>query len=174
MQCQYNNLLYKILINKRTYKDHLWKLIQCHIKLYCIIKYYIHNTVYSIYWQYVYTIQCCFTVYSIDHLCTVVTYRVLSCLRFTLYIYVNTHVLCPVTGLYLHISVASMHDTLLHIITFRNTCSNRKCIANVCNNTLLHALHLVGVLYIWLIWMSYILALRIYHIKHFVGLLVSL
>ena len=64
--------------------------------------------------------------------------RVLACLRFTRYIYLHTRVLWPVTALHTHDC-----DTLLCIITCRNTC-NRKCIANVCNNISLHASNLVG------------------------------
>ena len=48
-----------------------------------------------------------------------------------------------VTALYLHMTLASKHDALLHI-TLRNICSNRKCIVNGCNNTLLHVSNSVG------------------------------
>ena len=72
-----------------------------------------------------------------------------------------------VPALYLHISMSC-------IITFRNTCSNRKCIVNVCNNTFLYMSNSVGqYMYIWLIWTSYIVATRIYYVNPFVGLLVS-
>ena len=92
----------------------------------------------------------------ITYSCVVGVWFALVCLRMLWCIYLYALYLAR-CGWCRRIYTTWLETCMSPSATCSATCSASKCIVNVCNNTLLHALNFVGsYIYMWLIWTSHI------------------